>query len=287
MFCYSCGMDSRNNSVCEWCKKPLQGGGGLAPTAQPLDQTQPVSAPVASQVRVSLTGEVYEAPPQAPPAAPPGAYAPPQYAPPQYAPPPGPMRPGAVADRPPSIMSPTAVARTLPPGAVSAQVMDAYERYGQATLGEKWEKCLAIVLPLLLASAWLIHKVPTTYLWVALADLFLVGLAMGATGAIGSYDDAFLDCSVVLIVCFFFGPIIGLTVYLIVGAIKQECNAALVFLILGLIVTQFVTRIAAATVENAFSSLLFVGLMNFIGFFALCATFGGWMLSSFFRPLNE
>jgi hypothetical protein len=279
MFCYSCGMDSRNNSVCEWCKKPMQGGGGLTQTPQPLDQTQPVSAPLASQVRVSLTGEVYETPPVPPPSAPPpGVHA---------APPPGPMRPGAVADRPPSVMSPTAVARTLPPGAVSAQMVDAYDYYGQATLGEKWEKCLAIILPLLLASAWLIHRVPNTFLWVTLADLFLVGMVMGATGAIGSYDDAFLDCTVVLMVCYFFGPVIGLAVYLIVGVIKQECNAALAFLLIGHIVTQFVCRISAATVEDSFSALVSIGFMNFIGFFALCASFAGWMLSNFFRPLNE
>ena len=37
----------------------------------------------------------------------------------------------------------------------------------------------------------------------------------------------------------------------------------------------------------ALSGMISVGFLGFIGFFATCATFAGWILSSFFRPLDE
>ena len=75
------------------------------------------------------------------------------------------------------------------------------------------------------AYMWIVYFKPDLVAWVTFFDLFLVCIYMGSTAAIPSYDDAFKDVSGVLIVCFLFGLILGLVVYLIVGAIKQEFKA--------------------------------------------------------------
>src|SRR5579872_2917426 len=175
MYCRHCGMDSRNPSVCEWCKKPLAGGQAPAQPASlnltqpipPLDLTQPVPPPAAGQVRVALTGEVVEVPPAAPPSA--GPYPAPGAPAPLY------------GGRSPSSMPAHTATHSLPTGAISPHLLQTEMRTAQATPGEKWEKCLAIVMPLLLASVILVHFVPNAFSWVTLADVFFVGVAMGAT----------------------------------------------------------------------------------------------------------
>lgn len=286
MLCPSCRMDSRTTNVCEWCHKSLAGGqaGSTArplsghSAAAPLDLTQPIPAPLdqtqpipptaagvgaAGNVRMSLTGEVVEVAPPAPSV----------------------LRPTPGMAAPPHGHHTQAVVHGLPPGAVSPALMR--PSAPRATAGEKWEKCLAIIMPFLLASVVLLHFVPTAFAYIALVDLFVAGLAMGATGAIDSYDDAYLDCGVVLLVCAFFGPLIALGVYLIVGLMKQEWNASILWLLFGHLMVRLILIVSFASEADTITLLPQMMMLSFMGFLTVCASFAGWILSSFFRPLNE
>jgi hypothetical protein len=239
-----------------------------------LDLTQPVPT-VQVQQRVSLTGEVIEVP-----------VAVPAHAGPPPLPGHAPHGVPATGARPPSVRSPTAVVSGLPTGAVSPQLMREAHR-PEVSLAERWEKFLALALPLLVGMVWLIHLQPGAIVWALLAGLFGVGLFMGATGAISSYDDAFLDCTIVLLLCYFVGPVFGLAAYLVVGLVKQEVNGSMVALLIGHLATRMLGHWAAESVELSVGEAIAVGFANFLGFFYICATFAGWMLSSFFRPINE
>ncbi len=273
MLCNACGMDSKNTHSCEWCHKPMVGG---RQGSQPLDQTQAVAPPVI-QRRMSLTGEEVEV------AVPPPSYAPPQ----AYQPP---TQNGA--GRPPSVVPPGySAVRNLPSGAINPELM----RMGttndmgavQNSPMAKWDKCLAMCLPVMLISIWIIHKSPANLPWITLGEMFLVALFMGASAAIPSYDDAFLDVGIFLVVCFFFGPLIALVVYGIVGAIKQEFNVAILSLLLGHLIVRFLNIYVALSVQDSITGMISAGVLGFVGMFAVCATFAGWILSSFFRPINE
>lgn len=324
MFCPACKRESRNPASCEWCFNPLQPAqpaqpvqpAQSAPLAQtpgylnppqplqplaarpaaaapgPLDLTQPIppgldlTQPVThgGNVRMSLTGEIVEvAPPATNPANPmPGTFSPPRTA---YAPP-GRTMPSA------------AVVRDLPPGAIRPEML-AGGRYSEVTLGEKWEKCLAMMLPTLLLAVLGVHYLPGMYLGIEIGALFLSALTMGATGAVGSYDEAFAECMGVLIISFFFGPIVGLGGCVLLGLIRQEMNAPVCALLSVHIVARFLLLLSAGMVqgiplysaEGDLAMLLphlnLFSAAGFISFFIICATFAGWMMSSFFRPVNE
>src|SRR5205823_5011901 len=108
------------------------------PVAAPLDLTQPVPPPTpGTQVRVSLTGEVMEVP-QSAPRPMPGTYTPPS----PVAPGLRPVGPGAL----PGMM------RDLPTTAVTAQMVQQAVRFEDDDLGERWDKCLALMLPTVLLA---------------------------------------------------------------------------------------------------------------------------------------
>jgi hypothetical protein len=273
MQCRTCGMESRTTDVCEWCRKPMGMAGPTQPTvAMPPLQTPSGGMPPGQPTmpmppglqptigmnpgvtrRVSLTGEVVEGPPPAP----------------VMAPPPGVAHPGFI---PPTAYTPQGVQEML--GAP------------QTALGERWEKFLALGLPLIALSLLLVHAFPSAFLWVAFANAFLLPLLMGAAGAIPSYDDAIADCGIVLIICFFFGPLIGLGAYLLVCLFKQECNGAMVALV---VINMLIPQVLAFGVLNSDTIMPFilVGLFKMTSFFAICISFAGWLMSSFFRPLDE
>ncbi|HZO88881.1 MAG TPA: hypothetical protein VFB38_11135 [Chthonomonadaceae bacterium] len=115
----------------------------------------------------------------------------------------------------------------------------------------------------------------------------MISLMMGGTGAMPAYEDAIADCSVTLLVTFFFGPLIGLVVYTIVGMIRQECNSALLTLLGLTIALPRFLGIAFASSADTFGLFALYGLFTFVSFFAVCVSFAGWFLSSFFRPINE
>ncbi len=68
------------------------------------------------------------------------------------------------------------------------------------------------------------------------------------------------------------GPGVGLGVCFVGGLIKQEWNAAIILLLIGHLLVRFVLALAFATSAS---------------FVAVVCSFGGWMMSSFFRPLNR
>jgi len=206
--------------------------------------------------RVALTGEVVEGPPPAP-------QMPTQAMPPQ-----------GYGNAP------------LPPGAYSPQAIQLnFDEVSPA--GERWEKALAICFSLVALSMLLIHFAPNAIMGVAYADMFLLMMALGATRAIPFFEDAMLDCGIMLVVSFLFGPLIGLVVYLIVGAIKQECNGAIVALLIISIGLPQLLAIPLASSADSVSPFLLLGLFSMLSFLAVFVGFLGWLCASFFRPLNE
>jgi hypothetical protein len=279
MQCFGCGRQSTRTDYCEWCKRPHGPAGpppsgdgrppGMQPTqpvppgAQPTMQmpygaqpTMPMPGPTR---RVALTGEVVEGPPPPPPSAHP--------MPTQAMPPHG----YGNAGLPARAYSPAAIDLqfdTLPPA------------------GERWEKALAFCLSLLALSMLLIHFAPNAIMGVAYADMFLLMLALGATRAIPFFEEAMVDCGIMLVVTFLFGPVVGLIVYLLVGAIKQECNGAIVTLLVVSIVLPQLLAIPLRSSAESLNPFLLIGLFSMLSFLAVFVGFLGWLCASFFRPLN-
>lgn len=309
MYCRACGMESRTTDRCEWCKKPLLPlpgqpplvgpptqtaapppqtppltGGTAQPLARPLNEmTQPIqasllngpqpsAAPYAPPVRTTLTGAVIETPPPAFPATPPPMY------------PAG----GPAASDP--VLSP--VAAGLPMAAVTAESLRGQiENEYESPFTDRLEKSLAICMPLLVLSLVLARFVPYAGLWMVAADMFFVPLALGATGALPSYDDAIMDCTAVLIAAFLLGPLVAIGVYGFVGLLKQEWNVpVLVVLLLNILIRAlFILAFPNAGEFFVLGTLfgIFSGFVGaFLGFLGLSLSFGGWMMSSFFRPLD-
>ena len=152
---------------------------------------------------------------------------------------------------------------------------------------EKWELFLAIAAPILLISAWLVHIAPHLIMWVGFVDLFVLSLAMGATGAVPSYDDSYVDVGVMLVVTFLFGPILALGAYLLLSLIRQECNTA----IAGLLILQIVVfqgmALAFASNTQAYKNVGFFMVFGIMQFVSIFVAFLGWLLSSFLRPVGE
>ncbi len=285
MQCFSCGRQSSRTDYCEWCKRPHDRPGQMPPGPAPLSGVQPTQPlplgmqptrplppgaqptmqmpPPTPSRRVALTGEVVEGPSSAPPmptqAMPPHGYG------------------GAPS---PYINAP------LPAGAYSAQAM-ALQFDDIAPAGERWEKALAICFSLVAFSMLLIHFVPGSILWVTYGDMFLLMLALGATRAIPFFEEAMLDCGIMLVVSFLLGPIAALIVYLIVCAIKQECNGAIVTLLIVSIVLPQLLAITLLTSPTEVNPFILLGLFGILGFLVVFVGFLGWLCASFFRPLNE
>jgi len=298
MICRSCGMDSRVPNVCEWCKRPIAGGG---PTpiqqAPPLNMNQPMQAqplngapplngtlqqtmpqqgmtqnapsPNATISRTTLTGEVIQVPNNVPVFnGLPGSY----------------PQPNAI-NLPGSVPHPM-MGAGLPAGAYSPSMMTR-NNGAQVSFIERLEKFFAFCFPILIASALIVHHSPGLSVWVMFADMFLICLLLGSTRVIPGYDDAVSDVMVMLVVTFLFGPMIALVIYAIVCAIKQECNSAIVAILLTSLAVHFLLWYAALTSGPlSMASLMMIGLFALMNFFGVIIGFGGWLMSSFFRPLD-
>jgi hypothetical protein len=155
------------------------------------------------------------------------------------------------------------------------------------------------MLPTLLLGVLGVHFFPDAYLWIEIGALFIAALVMGATGAIGSYEEAFAECLGVLVISYFFGPLVGVGGCLLLGAIRQELNAPVTALLAIHVVARFAFIVSGGSVQglalyspDADLSMLLphvtmFSAAGFISFFIVCASFAGWMMSSFFRPVNE
>lgn len=256
--------------------------GRPAPPAMALDglpamQPQPTIAmpapygglAVAGTIRTTLTGEVIVDAPPALTGAPVGV---------------GPQTGPPISGSAPA----SAVMPGLPLNAYSPKAIEEVMRAANAVSpGERWEQFLAIGMPLLALSLLTVHLAPASFVWITLADVFLLGLAMGATGAIPSYDDAFADCTTMLIVCLLLGPVIAGVVYLVVCLVKQEFNTAILALLAMNVVVRLLLAVAFASSVDTVQMFLVVGFFNVVGFVAALLSFGGWILSSFLRPVGE
>jgi len=301
--CRACGHNSFMDDFCEGCRRPLDPGIAMPPgSAQPTVQMQPparrvsltgevfesaqpplngpqpmLQMPPQSQTvrRVALTGEVVETTqailPRQAPGMPPGTN-------PAYrAGPSLPAHPG----------QPMGGAAMLPAAAYSAAAMSELAATGGPSLGARWEKALAIALPIVALSMVLVHFVPIAMFAVVFALLFVVPVVLGATGAIPRYEDAIVDCSIMLVAAFVGGPLIALGAYLVYSLVRQECNIAIVALLgLNLLIKGLFSVAFAPTVDTLALAMMW-GLMNMLGFFGVCLSFLGWLASSFFRDLNS
>jgi hypothetical protein len=308
-------MESRTTRECEWCKKPLVADPAAAqpsgPTAQPLTGPPPVvpllnndvtqqmpplgatsPAPQPTRVmRTTLTGETIEvtqamSPPQYP--APPGAHS----------------AANSVPTYPPAQ---AVVAGTRTSGAVRDR-HGAQQEIHNASIGERFELFLAISLPILLGSVYLVHAMPGLLIYVMMGNLFLLSLVLGATGAIPGYDDAATEIrpvvvilGVLFVVFLFIGsPFSGLNgaylnlvwvglalfVAAISGLFQQEWNTAVIGLLaLDLVVDVCLTRATlAGGVKLPLMTYLAWGPLGRI--FAAFLGMGGWILSNFLRPVE-
>lgn len=298
MICRSCGMDSRVPNVCEWCKRPVSGG-GAAPVHQapPLNMNQPMSGqpqigaptlngipqqgmpqqgmysnappPNATITRTTLTGEVIEVQDVAPAfAGLPGSYPQPNAI----------NMPGRVPD--------PMFGAGLPAAAYSATMMAAVYNRKQLRYGSSLEQCLAFCLPILLASILLVHSQPELTPWVGLADMFLFGMLLGATRVFPKFKDAGSDVIVVLVLLYIFGPFITMVLYGGGCIARGECNAG-VFVLIG---TNFAVKMlllySALASGPLTLSMVLMGLLGFINLITMIAALGGWLVSGYFCRLD-
>ena len=277
--------DNTGNRAQETGNNPIP---NIQPTAPPVQYPIPTISHQPSTTRIqrtTLTGEIIEvetaAPPPTAPAAP-GMFGPNGLPNAQHRPP--------TANHQPPIVSPYAAMNVAGvPYSTLAPHMLREQNGGMShvTSSEKWELFLAIASPILLLSAWIVHVAPHLILWVGFLDLFVLSLAMGATGAVPSYDDSYLDVGVMLVVTFMFGPILALAAYLLLSLIRQECNTAIAgLLVLQIVVFQGMT-LAFASNTQAYKSMGFFMVFGITQFFSIFVAFLGWLLSSFFRPVGE
>lgn len=269
MQCRACGMESRALDVCEWCKKPM-------PSASGMEPTQAMPAQPVRQTRTALTGEVIEE--ELPPAPPPM---------PADLNRTMPMSPSATMSQPVPTQAMPAMTATSP---AATAVVRERPRREYIYPGERWEKFLAIGLPILLVAALLSHYVPGVVAIVTYyTTLFVLSLIMGALRAIPAYEDEALDVGIVVVITLLVGPLIAIIAYGIVAMVKQEWNPAIFALFLLNTLAGIVLNIAMVTAGGAGNlfALIGMGMGNFVGFLPIFVCFGGWFMSSFFRPLDE
>jgi hypothetical protein len=142
---------------------------------------------------------------------------------------------------------------------------------------------------------------------VLIGDLFVLSLILGATGAVPGYDDAVADVTLMLGIMFvvriflrfpflgpygmvfgsILGPALALAVYAVVGLIRQEWNTAIIGLFLvNLVVDGSLTYAMLTNGSKDTGTLLMFGMANWLKFFGTFLGMGGWILSSFFRPVE-
>lgn len=272
MICRYCGMDSGNPQVCEWCNRILAG-----PNAGQVAQH---GAPAAQQSvrRVALTGEEVVTPVQP---------APPE---PTISLPPVAARgtgthPAPTAPQPPR---PTINTYGLSAAAISTTMVQQQVDRHRVSEGEKWDRFMALAMPLTLASLLIIHYWPGLLTFVSLCDMFLISIFLGATGVIGSYDDEYMDVGTALIVTFLLGPLVALVAYVIVGLIRQDMHKSIIMVLVGHMTVRTVVWIAFMTSGGSqFSLMPALMVFSVAGILGPTLSFAGWIMSSFFRPLTE
>ncbi len=299
--CGACGHNSFTDDVCEGCRRPFPSTalppGGAQQTVQmqplrrvsltgevfeggqPVDNSQQQTLQMMPQLpsqtvrRVALTGAVEETTQPIPARQSPGM-------------PPEPSTAYSGPQSPPSLRPPVRGETDLPAAAYYAASMGQLAASGSQFSLERWEKALAIALPIFALSMALVHFAPMAMFAVVFANLFFIPVVLGATGAIPRYEDAILDCAIMLGVAILCGPLIALGVYLVFSLARQEGNSAIITLLAVNILIRGVFGVAFAPAIDTIALAAMWGFLNMLGFFGVCLSFLGWLLSSFFRPLN-
>jgi hypothetical protein len=157
-------------------------------------------------------------------------------------------------------------------------------------VGLRWERALAVIMPSVAVAVLAAHFLPDYYVWIGCFAFFMVGLGLGSTRAIVPFDEAYLDCTAILAVSYICGPVAGIAAYLLVGLIKQEWNTAALAVLIGHIIVRAVFTIGFPDATPWFTLIPYFQVMSPIGmasFMGTALSFGGWMMSSFFRPVDE
>lgn len=165
MPCSGCGHNSRTDDVCERC------GTRFSSAAQAELQMRPQ---VKTLRRVSLTGEVVESTQAMPP---PTVMATQQGT---YSSAPGQQYPSN-SGHGGSMCAPN---QGMPPSAYSPSA--SVEQIGTdgPSLGERWEKALAIALPIVAVSMLIVHFAPAALIGIVFGNLLILPMVLRATGAI-------------------------------------------------------------------------------------------------------
>jgi len=174
------------------------------------------------------------------------------------------------------------------PISVTAELLTDQRLYTDDTaISTRIEKFLALFLPVLVLSFLIIHFAPKLFLWVSIADLFLAGLMLSSARVIPSFDDAYTDVGISLAVALFFGPLIALIAFVVIGLVKQEMNGAVITLLLTFFVVRYLTAFVFQSVTDVGMRLSMFVAFAVTNTLALLLTFAGWICGSFFRPLDE
>ncbi len=280
--CRWCGLESRDDYVCEWCKRVMA-------TGQPAPQgyKSPVSTPAGSEEPTLMT------PPSSPPpsASPSGIGATPMgpSTPPVSATPMAPNTPPVTA----TPMAPQGVPRPTPiPATPSGQIRILYEIVEELPFHLRLERFLAVMLPLTAISVFILSQFPEWALWNNLAYFFIMGMWMTASRLIGTIDDTgdYRDVALVMLLSLFcFGPTLTLILYflatgLLALLLKTEMNWSLIGLLTAYTLATILFSMVLTLIDyDDFSTLVRVGF-SFLDFFLVLALFAGWLVGGMVRP---
>jgi hypothetical protein len=196
-------------------------------------------------------------------------------------------RPPVKASSAPSVPAATPVSPAAAPEARSPEARLLVEPPRRLTAGERWERFLALMTPTLLGSAALIHYAPTTFPVVTLTALFACGLALGGFRLIPSFDDDYLDVGAILTVSLIVGPLPTLIAYLVLCVARQDWGWSMVTILTAWLLIAFALESAFWGAGSGVSQAVRFGFSLTAAVLNPVAIFAGWILSSFFRPLND
>lgn len=196
---------------------------------------------------------------------------------------------GEIVEAPPPVSQP---AMNFTPAQAAAQqlldpaMMPTQEQMQgpRAPLGARWERALAMALPLLALAMLIIHFAPSAYWPFVLTCPFAIGVMLGATQAIPPFEEAYADVAAVVIMSFLVGPLYTLFAYLIWCLIRQDFDIA----VLSMFGAAVIPGILLGHMYGpGWAKMALVGFVNALGFFSMSSCCTGWILSSFLRPVGD
>jgi hypothetical protein len=159
-------------------------------------------------------------------------------------------------------------------------------------LGIRIERYLGVMLLLLAVGQFAAHAYPQQWIWVLYPSILASGLLLGVFRVIGYYDDEYSDVLILLAISAFIGPLYATVAYLLIGLIRQSVNVSMLVLMASFFVFRtFIGGAAHGFMDTlGYLTMFRVNIDPFvlvISLFPMACLFGGWMMASFWRPLNE